>query len=306
MLRSRQVLRDPDWWFRVCQESGLAVVWVVPDSLTADDFAFPPDSELWRVNRYANGLLFGPAAVLLQVAHPRVAQGVADHSDFREDALGRLRRTLSTVNRIAFGTKAEAEEMRARLSAVHGGVKGEVSEGMAGASKYSAFEPDLLMWVLATLIDASIKGYEFVWEPLNAERRENFYRDFRRFGTYFGLKEEVGPRDYREFVIYYDEMLSGDLLGSHELCAEVAAAVVRPPNPWRDRMLGRVVDFLPIETVPEKIRARLGLKSTGWSRARMKVLEKVAPVAFRTLPKWMMYYPESYRAERRLERTRCR
>ena len=258
------------------------------------------------MNRYANGLLFGPAAVLLQVAHPRVAQGVADHSDFREDALGRLRRTLSTVNRIAFGTKAEAEEMRARLSAVHGGVKGEVSEGMAGASKYSAFEPDLLMWVLATLIDASIKGYEFVWEPLNAERRENFYRDFRRFGTYFGLKEEVGPRDYREFVIYYDEMLSGDLLGSHELCAEVAAAVVRPPNPWRDRMLGRVVDFLPIETVPEKIRARLGLKSTGWSRARMKVLEKVAPVAFRTLPKWMMYYPESYRAERRLERTRCR
>tara|TARA_B110000003_G_scaffold16040_1_gene15901 strand:+ start:23916 stop:24212 length:297 start_codon:yes stop_codon:yes gene_type:complete len=73
--------------------------------MTANDFAFSPDSELWLVNRYANGLLFGPAAVLLQVAHPQVAQGVVDHSDFREDALGRLRRTLSTVNRIAFGTK---------------------------------------------------------------------------------------------------------------------------------------------------------------------------------------------------------
>tara|TARA_B110000008_G_scaffold279058_1_gene324698 strand:- start:5153 stop:5344 length:192 start_codon:yes stop_codon:yes gene_type:complete len=43
--------------------------------MTANDFAFSPDSELWLVNRYANGLLFGPAAVLLQVAHPRVAQG---------------------------------------------------------------------------------------------------------------------------------------------------------------------------------------------------------------------------------------
>ena len=268
--------------------------------LTADTFAFPPTSELWRVNRYANGLLFGPAVVLLQVAHPRVAQGVADHSDVREDALGRLRRTLSTVNRIAFGTVAEAEAMRVRLGAVHGAVKGEASDGMAGPKRYSAFEPDLLMWVLATLIDASFKGYEFVWEPLSRERWERFYRDFRRFGTYFGLKEEVGPQGYGEFVEYYDEMLSGDLLGIHPLCAEVAAAVVRPQNPWRDRMLGKVVDFLPVETVPVAIRERLGLESTGWSRVRMRMLEKVAPVAFRMLPKWMTYYPESYEAEKKL------
>lgn len=252
------------------------------------------------MNRYANGLLFGPAAVLLQVAHPRVAQGVADHSDFREDALGRLRRTLSTVNRIAFGTKKEAEEIRARLKEVHGRVKGETSDGMRGPRGYSAFEPDLLMWVLATLIDASIKGYEFVWEPLSRERRENFYRDFRRFGTYFGLGEEVGPKGYGEFVEYYEEMLEGDLLGSHPLCAEVASAVVRPQNPWRDRMLGKVVDFLPIETVPVNIRTSLGLESTWWTRGRMEILEKVAPVGFRVLPKRVTYYPESYEAEKRL------
>ena len=195
--------------------------------MTADDFAFSRDSELWLVNRYANGLLFGPAAVLLQVAHPRVAQGVADHSDFREDALGRLRRTLSTVNQIAFGTKEAAEKMRARLRVVHGGVNGAISEGMAEPKNYSAFEPDLLMWVLATLIDASIKGYEFVWEPLSEERRENFYRDFRRFGTYFGLGEEVGPQGYIEVEKYYAEMLSGGVLGGHPLCAEVAAAVAK-------------------------------------------------------------------------------
>ena len=264
------------------------------------EWVFSRDSEVWRVNRHANGLLFGPAAVLLQVAHPRVAQGVADHSDFREDALGRLRRTLSTVNRITFGTVAEAEEMRVRMNEVHGRVKGEVSQGMAGPRRYAAFEPDLLMWVLATLIDASIKGYELVWEPLSAERRERFYREFRLFGTYFGLAEGEGPANYPEFVEYYEDMLAGDLLGSHSLCSEVAAAVVRPRKPMRDKLLGRVVDFLPIETVPEKIRDRLGLESTSWTRFRMSLLEKVAPVAFRTLPKWLTYYPESYRAERRL------
>ncbi len=272
----------------------------MPSSLTVDDYVFSPESELWRVNRYASGLLFGPAAVLLQVAHPRVAQGVADHSDFQKDALGRLRRTLTTVNRIAFGTLAEAEEMRARLDAVHGQVRGKTSAGMAGPQGYSAFEPDLLMWVLATLIDASIKGYELVWEPLGQERRERLYHDFRRFGTYFGLDEKVGPGSYREFVDYYDEMLSGDLLGSHPLCAEVAAAVVWPQDPLRDRALGKMVDFLPIETLPEQIRERLGLESTGWSRIRMSLLRRVAPIGFRILPKRISYYPESYRAEKSL------
>ena len=95
-------------------------------------YVFSSDSEIWRVNRYASGLLFGPAAVLLQVAHPRIAQGVADHSNYRTDALGRLRRTLNTVNRIAFGTKREAEQMREQLSAVHHRVQGDISEGMAG------------------------------------------------------------------------------------------------------------------------------------------------------------------------------
>jgi len=267
---------------------------------TNSDYAFSPDSELWQVNRYANGLLFGPAAVLLQIAHPRVAQGVADHSDFQNDALGRLRRTLSSVNRIAFGTVEEAEMMRKRMSSVHGQVRGQTSAGMAGPRRYSAFEPDLLLWVLATLIDASIQGCEFVWGPLSAERRENFYRDFLYFGTYFGLKENECPADYVEFTGYYADMLAGDLLGAHPLCVEVAATVVNPPHPLRDRLLGKLGNFLPIETVPADIRGRLGLQSTRWTRLRMVALRRAAPVAFRVLPKRLTYYPESYRAEKNL------
>lgn len=266
----------------------------------AEEYVFSPDSEVWRVNCHANGLLFGPAAVLLQIAHPRIAQGVADHSDFRDDALRRLRRTLQTVNRIAFGTRREAEEMREHLSAVHGQVQGEISPGMPGPRHYSAFEPDLMLWVLATLIDASIKGYELVWGPLDAERREKFYREFRRFGTYFELSEEEGPANYREFVDYYEAMLQDEVLGSHPLCAEVAAAVVRPPNPLRDRILGHLVDFLPIETTPAHIRELLGLRSTGWTRLRMAMVRRLAPIAFRVLPKRLTYYPESYRAARAL------
>lgn len=262
----------------------------------SDSFIFSPDSEMWKVNCYACGLIFGPAAVLLQVAHPRVAQGVADHSDFKNDGLGRLKRTLTTVNSIAFGTVEEAEMMKAKLMHVHGQVRGETTEGMPGTKKYSAFEPDLLMWVLATLIDASIKGYEFIWEPLSSERRESFYQDFRRFGTYFGLSEQVGPSNYVEFEDYFAEMLASDLLGSHPLCAEVAASVVSPPKPFRDRCLGKLVNFLAIETVPSIILDPLNLKSTWWTITRMKLLSFIAPITFRVLPKYFTYYPESYQA----------
>lgn len=254
------------------------------------------------MNRVCTGLLFGPAAVLLQIAHPRVAQGVADHSDFRSDAMGRLRRTLSTVNRIAFGTLADAERMQDHLAQVHGRVKGRTSEGMPGARGYSAFEPELLLWVLATLIDASIKGHEWVWGSLNETRRQNLYADFRLFGTYFGLAEDFGPTDYSDFADYFNEMLASDVLGSHPLSAEVAAAVVRPQQPLRDRLLGSVVDFLPIETVPASIRERLGLRSTGWTRCRLRWLQVVAPLAFKFLPDRLRLYPEAYAAERILKR----
>jgi uncharacterized protein (DUF2236 family) len=188
--------------------------------------------------------------------------------------------------------------MRARLAAVHRRVQGEISPGMAGPPHYSAFEPDLMLWVLATLIDASCQGYEFVWGPLDRSRREQFYREFRSFGAYFGLDEREGHGDYGEFVDYFEAMLRDEVLGSHPLCAEVAAVVVRPAHPWRDRFLGKVADFLPIETVPGMIRERLKLKSTTWTRLRMAALRRAAPLAFRTLPKRWTYYPESYRAER--------
>ena len=266
--------------------------------LSPTDYIFGPDSEIWRINRYASGLIFGPAAVLLQIAHPRVAQGVSEHSNFRNDALGRLRRTLSSVNAIAFGTQAEAERMRQRMTAVHHRVQGDTIEGIPGPKRYSAFEPDLLLWVLATLIDASFKGYEFVWGSLTLQRRERFYQDFRRFGTYFGLAEKEGPQNYAEFTDYFQAVLTSGLLGSHPLSAEVAAAVVRPLAPSRDRWLGKLVDFLPIETVSPSLRERLELTSTPWTRCRMVMLRKLAPLAFRILPKRLTYYPEAYLAER--------
>lgn len=262
-------------------------------------FAFAVDSEMWRINHQKCGLFFGPAAAILQVAHPRIGQGVADHSSFESDSIGRLTRTLQSTNRIAFGTVEEAEAIRERLRQVHRGVTGKTSEGIEGNPRYSAFEPELLLWVLATLVMAAQQGYEMVYGPLPPDRREQFYREMRQFGTYFGLDENYGPTDSIEFEHYYHAMIHGDLLGSHPLCARMARAIAEPRDSYAARKVGQAIRFLPIETLPSPVRERIGFRSTPFTRTSMGILRRSAPVAFPCLPRRMRWFPESFQRIKR-------
>lgn len=266
--------------------------------MEADPYIFGPDSEMWRINRERCGLFFGPAAAILQVAHPRVAQGVHDHSRFRTDTLGRLRRTLQATNRIAFGRRSEAEAMRDQLARVHSRIRGETADGVPGPKTYSADEPDLLLWVLATLIVAAIDGYELVYDPLPTERKKAFYADMIRFGAYFGVDESTCPESWTAFKEYYRSMIEGDLLGGHPICAEVSHGIVHPRDSFAVRSLGFAIDFLPIETLPEPVRSRLGIRSTPWTRSRMNLIRRTAPRWFPRLPERQRFYLEYLEARR--------
>lgn len=269
-----------------------------PD-IGSDPFLFGPGSEMWRINRERCGLIYGPAAAILQIAHPRIAQGVHDHSDFRTDTLGRLRRTLRGTNRIAFGRLSEAEAMRQRLAAVHRSVVGTVSPEIGGPRGYSAFEPDLQLWVLATLVIGAVNGYELIHGPLPVARKETFYREMCRFGTYFGVEQSGCPAGWVAFESYYRGVVQSDLLGSHPICGSLARGIVHPRDSFGTRLLGRAMDFLPLETLPAGVRERLGLRSTAWSRIRMRLLRRVLPTLFPVLPARLRCHPEYLAAIRR-------
>src|SRR5439155_18823090 len=112
-------------------------------SIIEDQGLFGPDSAIWRVNRESAVTLGGTCALLMQLAHPRVAAGVRDHSRFEEDTVGRLRRTLDLTMTIVFGSRRAAMHAIRLINTRHRAVKG------AG---YSALDPELLMWVHATLV----------------------------------------------------------------------------------------------------------------------------------------------------------
>jgi uncharacterized protein (DUF2236 family) len=268
-------------------------------SIADDDFAFDPDGIFWHVCRERCSLLDGGAAAVLQVAHPKIAAGVRDHSDFREGPVGRLKRTLDGVNAIAFGTRREAEAMARRIARRHGGVRGDV--GRSGAAEsYDASEPELLLWVVATLVMAAVNGFERGVRRLSGEELEAFYVEMRRFGTYFGLGAEVGPQTWEAFQGYYTDMLNQPWMGSTQVSREMAWAVAAPSRPWWLRLASRPLRFTFSEIIPEPVCGRLGFRRTSWSRFCIRVTTAVMPWVVRLLPARLRFAPQYIRARERI------
>src|SRR5690348_15205949 len=128
---------------------------------------FPDDSIIRRVNRENVLLLGGGRALLMQLAHPLVAAGVDDHSDFRVRPIRRLRRTVQMVMAIVFGDRETALAAARSVNRVHGRVVGD---------GYRALDPELLLWVHATLVDSSLVTYETFVRRLSDTEREEFYQ----------------------------------------------------------------------------------------------------------------------------------
>src|SRR5882762_478741 len=129
----------------------------------------------WKLQREIILLLAWGPAILLQLAHPLVAQGIADHSAFRTQRHGRARRLFGTVHamlQLSFGTEPQARAVLARINGIHDRVNGHLS-GAAGTfpagTPYTAHDPALLAWVHATLLDMNLRVYERYVGRLSAE-----------------------------------------------------------------------------------------------------------------------------------------
>ena len=117
---------------------------------------FGPQAVCWRVHGDLGAMLAGGiAALLLQMLHPRALAGVWDHSDFRSDRLGRLRRTARFVSAVTYGSREEAKGYIERVRRIHDRVHGTAADG----ATYSAHDPDLLTWVQVAESTSFLDGY---------------------------------------------------------------------------------------------------------------------------------------------------
>jgi uncharacterized protein (DUF2236 family) len=259
---------------------------------------FGPDSLTWRVNREGVLLLGGGRALLLQVAHPLVAAGVSQHSNYREDPFGRLYRTLDTVTTIVFGPTAEAREAAARLHRVHTRVTGEAVDG----TPYVATDPALIMWVHATLVSTSLLVYESYVGDLTRDERDRYYEEQKILGEQYGVPYDRQPATLSDFNDYFDETVHGGTLQVTDALRDVAAATMRPklPVPVVGRPAVEYFNLVTTALMPAWLREELGL-AWGPTRARLHaaqrtVIRRLIPV----LPSLLREFPPARNAERRL------
>lgn len=212
---------------------------------------YGPASEAWRLNREAMLLLgAGPRALLLQIAHPAVAAGVDEHSNFRADPWGRLAATLRSYLTIVYGTTAAARAEIRRLNALHRGIVGD---------GYAARDPELSLWVHATLIDSTLVANDAWLEPLSRDRRAAFYAETRPIGRAFGLPDGLLPADLEGFETYVADMLGpGGPVRVSAVARELGQAVLRPP-------LAPLAAWLPFGSALRPLLARVPLGAYAWT-----------------------------------------
>ena len=177
------------------------------------------DSMIRRVNRENVLLLGGGRALLMQLAHPKVAAGVDEHSDFRRAPLRRLRRTIRMTMAIVFGDRETALAAARAVNQTHAQVRG------AG---YRAMDPDLLMWVHGTLVDSALVTFETFVRPLSAPSREEFYRQMNEAAALLGVPDDRFPVSYADFREYMDRMVESGAVRVGTLASELARHVLRP------------------------------------------------------------------------------
>ncbi|MDB5476537.1 MAG: hypothetical protein JWP49_2048 [Phenylobacterium sp.] len=123
---------------------------------TADAGFFGPESASWRVHGdFTSMMIGGVAALLLQMLHPRALAGVWDHSDFRHDMTGRLRRTARFIAGTTYGSTDEALALIAHVQKIHDRVAGTLPDG----TPYSANDPDLLTWIHVAEVSSFLAAY---------------------------------------------------------------------------------------------------------------------------------------------------
>jgi uncharacterized protein (DUF2236 family) len=168
------------------------------DRPPGDPGLFGPDSAVWRVHSDFPGMLAGGLAALsLQTLHPLALAGVWDHSNFRDDLIGRLRRTTMFVGATTYAPLAQSQALIERVRRIHAVVKGHAQDGRP----YAADDPQLLTWVHVTEAYSFLQGYRrYSHGALPAGAADRYYDEARRIAEALGARDvpasEQAVRDY--------------------------------------------------------------------------------------------------------------
>lgn len=204
-------------------------------------------------------LLGGGAAILLQLADPRVARGVARHSDFAQRPLDRLFGTLDYVYAIGFGDDAVVREAVRRVNRRHGPVRGGPD---AGSPAYTAFDPDAQRWVASTILATALTLEERLWGPLDPHVADIVVRGYGALGVGLQADGAGWPSTRVEFDAWWRERLTALEVGDDARRIARTLLTASPALPPGSRLLLPAVRLCTAALLPPEIREAYGFRWT--------------------------------------------
>jgi uncharacterized protein (DUF2236 family) len=232
------------------------------------------------VERYASdGVLIagGARAILLQVADPTVAAGVARHSDFAHRPVERLRNTLTYAYAVVLGTPDDAARVSAHVDRAHVPVN-------------RAEDAKLQLWVAATLYDTAALVHDRVFGPAPAALSDEVYRDYAALGTSLQMPAELWPASRGDFASYFESRLAAleVTADARQIARDLFAPVTAPTWLRAGLPLGRL---LTMDLLPASVRAAYGFAWTPREQRRadrawsvIRFLARVTPHRLRSWP----------------------
>jgi uncharacterized protein (DUF2236 family) len=219
---------------------------------------FDDSSMIRRIHRENVVGLGGARALLMQAAHPVAFAGFFMSTGALDDPYPRLQRTAVVIDTILFGEREDADRATAVVRAVHSRMRGTLPEAVGkfpAGTPWGADDPDLLLWIIATLADSGALVYSRYVGSLTDAERDAYWQDWRVVGRLFGLSDSDMPADWAELADYMDAMLSGDILHISPDARKLGIKIVlHPPVPLLARPLVELADFIIIGLLPRRIR----------------------------------------------------
>jgi uncharacterized protein (DUF2236 family) len=241
------------------------------------DGFFAADSMVRRLHRERLVLFSGVRALLMQACDPLAVVGFQRHSIIFDDPQLRLQRTDERMSRIYFGAEDEAEETGRIVQAMHRRVKGKTPAEYGPIPKgtaYAASDPELGLWVLATLADSALVYYERIFGGLAEEERERYWAEYRRVGELLGLPPDSMPatcEGLREYVA--GRLSDGSLWISGDRREQAERMILEPPFSGILRTaaipLTETIRLISVGLLPPEIRRLFGFS---WDPGREALL----------------------------------
>jgi uncharacterized protein (DUF2236 family) len=220
----------------------------------------------------------------MQAAHPIAFAGFFVSTGALNDLYARLERTARVMDTIMFGERDEADRMTAVVRRMHGRARGVLQEAAGrfpAGTPWAADDPELLLWIIATLADSGALVYSRYVAPLSRDERDAYWNDWRVVGGLFGLRGDAMPRDSSELDRYVRDMLRGDVLHVSRDARKLGVEIVlRPPVPVGALALRELANFTIIGLLPGTLRRQYRL---WWDPLRTAMLNAGAESTRRVL-----------------------